>query len=146
MSARLSRRERGPESAAGSAMGARKDEVALTGLSARAQNAVRAALAGRPATSENLRSLTQRDLFAISGVGRRTLKEVVGWARATSTRVAPVDTDRAAPSARSRSSLFQSRARSSFVSAARKKAPLEGPLPSLIDEQKIRCAKSQPRE
>ncbi|MGO4512147.1 hypothetical protein AB4Z51_34615 [Bradyrhizobium sp. 2TAF36] len=68
-------------------MGARKDEVALTRLSARAQNAVRAALAGRPATSENLRSLTQRDLFAISGVGRRTLKEVVGWAAMSGVRL-----------------------------------------------------------
>jgi hypothetical protein len=38
-------------------------------------------------TSENLRSLTQRDLFAVSGVGWRTLKEVVGWAAMSGVRL-----------------------------------------------------------
>jgi DNA-directed RNA polymerase alpha subunit len=61
-------------------MDATDQNLPLTGLSARAQAAVRAALAGRAVTRENLQSLTQRALFAVPGVGRQTLKEVIGWA------------------------------------------------------------------
>lgn len=57
-----------------------QENIPMAELSLRARSALHRALAGRPATTENFRSLTQRDLFSLAGVGRRTLKEIVDWA------------------------------------------------------------------
>lgn len=59
-----------------------RQDVPLTGLSARAQTAVQRALAGRPLTRGNLQLLSQRDILKLPGIGRQTLKEIVRWAAA----------------------------------------------------------------
>ncbi|MCP1744962.1 hypothetical protein ABIF65_006621 [Bradyrhizobium japonicum] len=65
-------------------MDASRQDVSIDGLSPRAR--LRRALAGRTATRENVQALTQRDLFMLVGVGRRTLNEIVSWAAANGLR------------------------------------------------------------
>lgn len=67
-------------------MDASQQDVSIAGLSPRAQAGLRRALACRAATQENVQSLTQRDLFKLVGVGRRTLNEIVSWAAANGLR------------------------------------------------------------
>ncbi|MCP1742636.1 hypothetical protein ABIF65_004319 [Bradyrhizobium japonicum] len=67
-------------------MDASRQDVSIAGLSPRAQTALRRALAGRTVTRENVQALTQRDLFMLVGVGRRTLNEIVSWAAANGLR------------------------------------------------------------
>ncbi|MEY9228702.1 hypothetical protein ABIF68_007913 [Bradyrhizobium japonicum] len=66
-------------------MDASRQDVSIAGLSPRAQTALRRALAGRTVTRENVQALTQRDLFMLVGVGRRTLN-IVSWAAANGLR------------------------------------------------------------
>ncbi len=66
-------------------MDASRQDVSIAGLSPRAQTALRRALAGRTVPRENVQALTQRDLFMLVGVGRRTLN-IVSWAAANGLR------------------------------------------------------------
>lgn len=55
-------------------------DLRLQDLSRKSQEALQAALAGKPVTLDNIRGLSQRDIWIMPGYGRGASNEIKAWA------------------------------------------------------------------